>query len=214
MYSSKVDDKVLTFGHEGILYRRSFVMYDRSTNSLWVHTTGECVKGELKGKQLKFIPSVVTRWGEWKTKYPDSKILEGKKAKGFMGSYTLTKKKDKFGISVGEGEQSNLYPIVELEKQRVVHDTLGEDKIVIFFDAEGQFATAWKNPENIQFKWDKEQKSFVDQRDKPWNMMLGAPVGDEKSKSRMRSLPATAWLIQRWKGFYPKSPIYGSTDTK
>ena len=212
MYSSKVDDKILAFGHEGVLYRRSFVMYDRGTGSIWVHTTGECVKGKLKGKQLKFIPSVVTRWGDWKDKYPNSKILEGKKAKGFMGSYRLTKKKDKFGISVGEGEQSNLYPIVELEKQRVIHDTLGEDKIVIFFDTEGQFATAWKNPENRQFKWDGEQQSFVDQQGKPLNMMLGGPVSDLKSDSRMRSLPATAWLIQRWKGFYPKSRIFKSSE--
>ena len=183
MYSSKVDDKVLTFGHEGILYRRSFVMYDRGTNSLWVHTTGECVKGELKGKQLKFIPSVVTRWGDWKAKHPNSKVLEGKKAKGFMGSYTLMKNKKKFGISVGEGEQANLYPIVELEKQPVIHDTLGENKIVVLYDARGQFATAWNNPNNIQFEWDREQKSFVDQQGKAWNMMLGAPVGDEKRQT-------------------------------
>lgn len=212
MYSSKVDDKTLAFGHEGVLYRRSFVMYDRGTGSLWVHTTGECVKGELKGKQLKFLPSVVTRWGDWKNKYPNSKVLEGKKAKGFMGSFTLAKKKNKFGISVGAGEQSNLYPLVELEKQRVVHDTLGKDKIVVFYDTQGQFATAWENRENRQFKWDEEQNAFVDQQDQPWNMMLGAPVGEEKSDSRMRSLPATAWLIQRWKGFYPKSRVFKSAE--
>ena len=189
-------------------------MYDRGTGSLWVHTTGECVKGKLKGKQLKFIPSVVTRWGEWKKEHPDSKILEGKKAKGFMGSYTLAKKKSNFGISVGAGEQANLYPLVELEKQRVVHDQLGKDKIVVFYDTQGQFATAWKNPDNTQFKWDEEQKAFVDPQNKPWNMMLGAPVGDESSDSRMRSLPATAWLIQRWKGFYPKSPVFKSKNDK
>ena len=189
-------------------------MYDRGTKSLWVHTTGECVKGELKGKQLKFIPSVVTRWGEWKTKYPDSKILEGKKAKGMMGSFTLAKKKGKFGISVGEGEQSNLYPIAELEKQRVIYDTLGKDRIVVLFDTDGQFATAWKNPDDLQFKWDEGKKSFVDHNGKPWNMMLGAPVGDENTASRLRALPATAWLIRRWKGFYPKSRVFESTATK
>ena len=214
MYSSKVDGKILAFGHEGVLYRRSFIMYDRGTDSKWVHTTGECVKGELKGKQLKFIPSVVTRWGDWKKQYPKSKILEGKKAKGMMGSYNLAKKKSKFGISVGEGEQSNLYPLVELEQQRVVHDTLGKEKIVVFYDTEGQFATAWKNSNDVRFKWDTKQKTFVDQQDKPWNMMLGAPIGGEKSASRMRSLPATAWLIKRWEGFYPNSRVFGSADVK
>ena len=43
--------------------------------------------------------------------------------------------------------------------------------------------------------------------------MLGGPNGDEKSDRRMRALPATAWLIQRWKGFYPKSRIFKSADT-
>ena len=214
MYSSKVDGKTLAFGHEGVLYRRSFVMYDRGTDSLWVHTTGECVKGKLKGKQLKFIPSVVTRWGEWKSKHPESKILEGKKAKGFMGDFTLTKRKDKFGISVGAGEQSNLYPIVELEKQRVIQDTLGDKKIVVFYDTQGQFATAWYNQNDVQFKWDKKQKSFVDQQNQSWNTMLGGPVGDEKSDSRMQAIPATAWLIQRWKGFYPKSRVFKAVSVE
>ena len=214
MYSSKVDDKVLKFGHEGVLYRRSFIMYDRGTNSLWVHTTGECVKGKLKGKQLEFIPSVVTRWGDWKSKHPESKILEGKKAKGFMGSFTLTKQKGKFGISVGAGEQSNLYPIVELEKHRVVQDTLQDKKIVVFYDNEGQFATAWYNRKDLQFKWDEDKEAFVDQQGRAWNMMLGAPVENKEPDSQMRPIPATAWLIQRWKGFYPKSRVFKSEASK
>lgn len=212
MYSRKVDDQTFEFGHEGVLYRRSFIMYDRGTQSLWVHATGECVKGRLKGKQLKFLPSVVTRWSQWKSKHPESKILEGVKSGGFMGAFTLASKKSKFGVSVGQGEQANLYPMVELAKQRVVNDTLGDRKIVVFFDATGRFATAWENRDDYQFTWDKEHSSVVDQTGRPWDMVMGKPIED--SNLRMEPLPATAWLIERWKGFYPKSHVYKSTKAK
>ncbi len=60
MYGRELDGKTYTFGHEGVLYRQSFVMYDKQTDSLWVHTTGEAIKGALKGKVLTFLPSTVT----------------------------------------------------------------------------------------------------------------------------------------------------------
>ncbi len=66
MYGRKLGEKTLSFGHEGVLYRRSFVMYDRETESLWVHVTGEAIKGELKGNRLDFSPSEVVSWRTWK----------------------------------------------------------------------------------------------------------------------------------------------------
>ncbi len=40
MYDRRTNGQTLSFGHAGILYRNSFVMYDRTTESLWVHVTG------------------------------------------------------------------------------------------------------------------------------------------------------------------------------
>ena len=123
MYSRQLADRVVEFGHEGVLYRNSFIMYDRKTKSLWVHTTGECVKGELKGRQLEFIPSTVTSWRAWKSTHPKSLVLEGKKATGFMGTFSL-KEKDakKFGVSVGQGETTKLYAAGEALDYEVVTD--------------------------------------------------------------------------------------------
>ena len=57
----------MSFGHAGILLENSFVMYDRGTDSLWVHVTGRAVWGPLKGEQLEFVPST-----ENKKKYTPS----------------------------------------------------------------------------------------------------------------------------------------------
>ena len=78
---------MLSFGHAGILYERSFVMYDRETGSLWVHVTGKAAHGPLQGKRLTFLPSTVTSWKEWKAAYPNTLVLPGYRRGGFMGTY-------------------------------------------------------------------------------------------------------------------------------
>ena len=60
MHDRRVNGKTLSFGHAGILYRNSFVMYDRETESLWVHVTGRAEVGPREGWQLRFMPSTVT----------------------------------------------------------------------------------------------------------------------------------------------------------
>lgn len=207
MYRRKVGNRILEFGHEGVLYRNSFIMYDRQTESLWVHTTGECIKGELKGSRLKFVPSVVTRWGNWKNSHPNSTLLEGKKDENGMGDFRVLREKEKFGVSVGEGDEANLYQYTDLERFRVIHHKLGDREIVVFFN-EGQFATAWENQDGREFRWDANKHVFVDRENQRWDTLQGVPFGKVDSKLKMTALPATVWLVGRWKVFYPNSRFY------
>ncbi len=209
MYSRKLSGKVLEFGHEGVLYRRSFVMYDRGTKSLWVHTTGECVKGEMKGSQLTFISSSITSWGNWVENHPNSLVLEGKGRGGFMGTFTL-KEKDakKFGVSVGQGASAKLFLMEDLMRERVIHDRFDGKDIVVFFDKDGMHATAWVRGKHKFFY--RGEGEFVDEIGRSWNMMLGRPKGNTSNSQKMQPLPATAWLIERWHGFYPKSTVWAA----
>jgi len=70
-----VKDKILSFGHAGILHRNSFVMYDRETESLRVRVTGKAAYGPRKGWQLKAMPASVTQWMDWKRDYPRTRVL-------------------------------------------------------------------------------------------------------------------------------------------
>jgi len=207
VYGRKLGGRTLSFGHEGVLYRNSFIMYDRGTESLWIHTTGECIKGELEGQQLEFISSVVTSWKKWKAQYPDSLVLEGESDRGFMGTFSLTPETtERFGVSVGQGDRTNLYRVDDLLDQRVIQDRLGADDIVVFFDPDGLHATAWYRGDD-NFRWNGS--AIVDVTGRQWDMMLGRPKDDPGSQDRMRPAPATVWLIHRWQGFYPNSPIHG-----
>jgi len=203
VYSPVVDGKRLLFGHEGILYRRSFIMYDKGTHSLWVHTTGECVKGELKGKRLDFLPSTVTTWKRWKQLHPNTTVLTGKRANKFMGNFGLKDDAAAYGLSIGQGKQPKLYPYLVLEQQVVLNDEYEGTKLVILHDSETGIAKAYERGART-FAW--KNGALVDDLGKEWEL-VGAFRKDDP-KTRLQDAVGTQWMIKRWKGFYPDGPVY------
>jgi len=70
------EEVVTTFGTSGLLMRSNKLMYDRATESLWNQITGEAIAGPLAGTAaLQRLPVTTSTWGEWKARYPDTKIL-------------------------------------------------------------------------------------------------------------------------------------------
>lgn len=76
-YNMIVDQTFHDLGTSGFLYRSNKLMYDKKTQSLWSTIEGAPVLGPLvdKGIQLKTYPIVTTNWGEWKKRYPKTKVL-------------------------------------------------------------------------------------------------------------------------------------------
>src|SRR5262245_12791502 len=50
-------------------------MFDRETNTLWSHLTGEAIEGPLKGRTLEIIISDRSTWGVWRQRYPSAQIM-------------------------------------------------------------------------------------------------------------------------------------------
>ena len=84
MYDRNLDGKKLSFGVSGKLWKNVLIMYDRQTDSLWSHLTGEAVIGPLKGKRLKTFPAAMMRYSEWTQLYPDTLVLK-KEGRGMGG---------------------------------------------------------------------------------------------------------------------------------
>ena len=55
-YDRRAGDRILDFGTSGALLNSALVMYDRQTESLWSHYTGQAVVGHLTGTELDLIP--------------------------------------------------------------------------------------------------------------------------------------------------------------
>jgi len=74
-YDRRVGDRVLDFGTSGSLYQSALVMYDRQTESLWTHFTGEGAVGHYAGARLDLIPVQTLSFEEFAALHPDGLVL-------------------------------------------------------------------------------------------------------------------------------------------
>ncbi|MEX2355677.1 MAG: DUF3179 domain-containing protein [Thermaerobacterales bacterium] len=81
----QTDHGVLDFGTSGKLYRSALVMYDRQSDSYWLHFTGLAVKGALTGTQLDLLPVNIISWADAKERHPEAKVLS--RQTGFSRNY-------------------------------------------------------------------------------------------------------------------------------
>lgn len=84
-YDRRVDERVLDFGTSGLLYNSALVMYDRQTETLWSHFTGEGVIGELTGSDLDVFPLATVSWQTFRDANPDGVVLS--RDTGFSRDY-------------------------------------------------------------------------------------------------------------------------------
>ena len=82
MYDRDLDGRKLSFGVSGKLWKNVLIMYDRQTDTLWSHLTGEGLIGPLKGKRLNTYPAAMMRYSEWKQLYPDTLVLKKNTGRG------------------------------------------------------------------------------------------------------------------------------------
>lgn len=84
-YHRRLGDRVFDFGTSGKLYNSALVMYDRQTESLWTHYTGQAIAGELTGTQLELIPMATVAFETFQAEHPDGLVLS--RPAGFRRSY-------------------------------------------------------------------------------------------------------------------------------
>ncbi len=115
LYDARAGARRFEFGSSGFLFRSNKLMYDRQTNTLWNHLTGEPVIGELAGSgvQLRRLPLVVTSWKLWRTQHPHSKVLSLET--GHQRPYNA-------GAAYGAyfASQGTMFPV--WQKSRALHD--------------------------------------------------------------------------------------------
>ncbi len=74
-YDRRFGDRVLDFGTSGSLYQSAMVMYDRETESLWAHFTGQGIIGHYAGAELTLVPVQTLSFGQFAELHPDGQVL-------------------------------------------------------------------------------------------------------------------------------------------
>ncbi len=75
VYSRKINDKEMTFGISGRLYKSNVLLYDHQTDSLWSQLMSQAIAGPHAGRDLQPLPSARMTWKKWRQLHPHTQVL-------------------------------------------------------------------------------------------------------------------------------------------
>jgi hypothetical protein len=78
VYSREIDGRTLTLAPSGWTYKRTFVLYDKETGSLWYPEDNGLVgiQGVYFQRRLPEIGSERDVWQNWKKDHPQTKLMQ------------------------------------------------------------------------------------------------------------------------------------------
>ena len=224
LYDSQAGGRHHELGTSGFLYRSNKLMYDHATKSLWSTMEGTPVVGPLVGQGLELTPLhvVTTTWGAWKARHPRTRVLsldtghrrdyaEGAAYREYFASDRLM-----FNVPRLDDRLPNKAEVLALRfpaapgetlaiaadfllAQRVHHDRVGAQAVVVLTDASG--ANRVYDPQELRFVgWDG-QRRLRDSAGHDWQVGEAALEGPGG-----RRLPRLAAHRAFWFGWYAAYP--------
>ena len=244
VFVRELEGVVYDFGVSGFLRNSDLVMFDRQTDSWWQQFTGEAIVGELSGTLLEVAPSSTVSWADFKATYPDGRVLSRDTGFGFnygFNPYVGYDSDEAPSLFAGEFDdrlspiervvavelngEAVAYPFSLLEEERVVHDTVGGESIVVFLQPGTASALAEQNiaeardvgasgvflPEaagrSLTFRADGD--GFVDdETGSSWNV-LGKAVGGPLAGEELEPIVHGDHFWFAWAAFNPETRVFG-----
>jgi len=229
LFSRELEGKTLSFGNTGSLWESVLLMYDRETESFWAQVGGRAVEGTLKGKRLEMLPSITTRWKDWKNLYPDTLVLSpdtgydrNYKINAYDRYYLDKEKLPPFPLSLIDnrllpkdlvigvklGDEKIAYPVDKIG-WKIVHDSLNGENIVLFTRPKLS-GVYFSDLEGTKMEFEIINNSIFDKNtDSRWNFLGQSIEGPLKGK-RLRSAPIAYTFWYGWVAEYPDTMLYES----
>ena len=219
-------EKPFVFGSSGFLYRSNKLMYDHETNSLWNQFTGRPVVGTLTGSgfKLKILPVLITSWGEWRSRHPDTKVLSLET--GYQRPYVpglpygeyfaspalmfpavvrdhrLQPKDHIFGIRTEEGAKA--WPIAAFKDRTVINDAIGSLGIVLIGDESTRTVRAYER-QGRDFVAGADAESVVSDG-AAWRITEDELIGP--AGETLPRLPGHVAYWFAWASYLPEAELY------
>ena len=223
MYRRKVDGKVLDFDHCGYVYQGSFVMFDKQTESEWLHVTAECVMGPLRGKTLDIEPTRLITWTQWKALYPHTTVMATRRkwnSKSYeKKDFAKAASRPKLGLNVVVQHQSKLYPYSALETNKVINDSFQETPLVVVFVPRAACALAWERSvdgKTLTFEPSTVEGKPLRLKDKQtgslWDPLIGKALSGSHQGKQLKPLIAIPIRRSRYRGLYPDGQTYSAAS--
>jgi len=207
VYASSVKEKKLTFQVSGYLWRRSLIMRDLETGTLWSHLLGRAMRGELKDMQLETIPASMTTWANWKARHPKTSLLAMTRT---VDRYTEAAweqpKSYVFGLLLGSGNPAPAVSLERLQRDRIVTFKVGEEVFVATHDAEGgsvQAFTTTTDEKTLTFSASGERQMKDAETGSEWNPVTGEAFSGPMKGKALTPISGTISFLKAWEVFHP-----------
>jgi len=246
VFDRLVDGRTLDFGTSGKLYQSDLLMYDRQTHSLWAQMEGRAVVGELAGTRLARSPANTISYEDFKAIYPAGRVLSRETGHArsygtnpyqaydrldstpflFRGQPDRRRPPKERVVGLIVGGSSRAYPWSTLATQRVIHDALAGEHLVLFYrpgavsaldDAEiarsrevgatGVFSPA---VDGRALRFEPTAEGFRDRETGSTWSLLGQAVKGPLAGKRLRPIAHVDAFWFAWAAFNPTTSVYGT----
>lgn len=194
-----------------MLWRRSLVMRDLETGSLWSHLMGKAMEGPLKGADLRILEGTLARWGDWRKQHPKTTVLAmSRTAQGF--NETIWKQPDRFvyGVRLGPTQPKPAVTLTRLLAERVVHLGPEDSPIVVTLEKEGTRVQALDPTVDgrvLSFRAGPDGAMQDQETGSSWDPVTGVCRSGEMKGKRLAMRPGMMSYRKAWSTFYPDDTI-------
>ncbi len=237
-------DLVLDFGVSGMLRNSDLVMYDRQTETLWQQFTGEALVGDLLSTTLTFLPAQIVSFAQAREAHPAADVLSRNTGHSrpygnnpYAGYDDIDNAPFLYDgpdngrlpalsrvIAVKLPDAARAYPTDITRERRVIHDTIGDQPVVVFHadgavtalgeaviaEARELGSTGVFDPrvdgESLTFNY--ENSHFVDaETGSTWNV-LGEATAGPLTGQRLVPLQFGDYFAFAWFAFRPETTLF------
>jgi len=223
------------FVASGLMWESRRLYRDEETNSLWDAVSGRAVAGPLAEAGVHLVPrlSVRTTWGDWASRYPNTRVLSldtGHVRDYAPGAYlvaTLDATDDTeapaFPISTLDDRLPALtpvlavtvngarkaYPLAALESTGLLADTVGGVDIVLLSSGPGTGATAYDTAGTafVGLSGPPSDRVLTDSEDLTWFVSEARLLNTRNSRVRT-SVPSQTAYWFAWSGAFPDTEVW------
>lgn len=211
----------------GFLYMSNKLMYDKQTNSLWSTIDGEPVLGPLtkKGIKLNSFPVVTTKWKNWKSSHPDTKVLDidtgfdrnydaGEAYKNYFSNDALMfpvpetddRLANKDEVLIIRSPRFKTDPLAisikYLKKKKIHQNKIADKNVLVITEKDGASRVYFSK--KVKFKSYKKG-ILTDSKGKIWNVSDEYVISDKGRKLLRAPSHNVFWFA--WYNMYPETRL-------
>ncbi len=198
------------------------ILKDAKTGTWWRQETGEAVKGKRKGMQLEDVPMEQMSLKNWLAKHPTSDILQ--QDPNYVDKYTFltqlmnyeasfprwfNQKTPPLIIGLEVDGQSRAYDWTNLQKRRIVHDSIVDKPLLLLSSADGTSPFAYDRTvdgQTLTFEINGDELTDTNTQSK-WDLFGRCVEGELKGKE-LSKVQIYQQFIRAWISFRPDSSFY------